>query len=85
MNVSSAPQMTEDFDQSARRLPERSPPTGISVLVVGAGVSGLLAALECWRKGHNVRIIEKSLMRLRSGRSLCPILRHSKLTNSDLR
>ncbi|KAF4627938.1 hypothetical protein G7Y89_g10216 [Cudoniella acicularis] len=36
------------------------PPTGITVLVVGAGVGGLMAALECVRKGHNVRIVEKS-------------------------
>lgn len=36
------------------------PPTGISVLVVGAGVGGLMAALECRRKGHDVRVVEKS-------------------------
>ena len=39
---------------------ERLPETGISVLIVGAGVGGICAALECWRKGHHVRIIEKS-------------------------
>jgi NADPH-dependent 2,4-dienoyl-CoA reductase/sulfur reductase-like enzyme len=36
------------------------PPTGISVLVVGAGVGGLMSALECWRKGHDVRVIERT-------------------------
>ena len=36
------------------------PPTGISVLIVGAGVGGLMAALECRRKGHNVRVVERS-------------------------
>ncbi|TVY43407.1 FAD-dependent monooxygenase [Lachnellula occidentalis] len=36
------------------------PPTGISVLVVGAGVGGLMAALECRRKGHDVRVVERS-------------------------
>lgn len=53
---------------SSGTLPERSPRTGISVLVVGGGVAGLLAALECWRKGHDVRILEKSLSRALSGK-----------------
>lgn len=39
----------------------------ISVLIVGAGVAGLAAALECTRYGHNVRIIEKAPSRLLSG------------------
>ena len=38
---------------------EIAPPTGISVLIVGAGVGGLVAALECTRKGHSVRIFER--------------------------
>ncbi|MCJ1405849.1 hypothetical protein MMC11_009079 [Xylographa trunciseda] len=40
--------------------PERYPLTGISVLVVGAGVGGIMTALECWRNGHDVRILERS-------------------------
>ncbi|KAF4488556.1 FAD-dependent monooxygenase fsr3 [Colletotrichum fructicola] len=36
------------------------PSTGINVLVVGGGPAGYLTALECWRKGHNVSILEKS-------------------------
>lgn len=36
------------------------PATGISVLVVGAGVGGLMAALECKRKGYDVRVIERT-------------------------
>ena len=35
-------------------------PSGINVLIVGAGVGGLVAALECNRKGHNVRVWERS-------------------------
>lgn len=38
----------------------RDPLTGISVLVVGAGPAGLYAALECWRKGHNPRVIDRA-------------------------
>jgi monoamine oxidase len=40
--------------QRASRLPERHAETGIDVLIVGAGMGGLMSALECWRKGHNV-------------------------------
>lgn len=43
------------------RLPNRHPETGINVLIVGAGMGGLMAALECWRKGHNVtKILERN-------------------------
>ncbi|ORY69636.1 putative monooxygenase [Pseudomassariella vexata] len=35
-------------------LPQRHPETHVNVLIVGAGFSGLLLALECWRKGLNV-------------------------------
>lgn len=38
----------------------RSERNGMSVLVSGAGVGGLMAALECWRTGFDVRIIERS-------------------------
>jgi 2-polyprenyl-6-methoxyphenol hydroxylase-like FAD-dependent oxidoreductase len=35
-------------------------PTGIDVLIVGTGLAGLTAALECTRKGHNVRVLERN-------------------------
>lgn len=38
---------------------ERYPSLDLSVLVVGGGVGGLLTALECWRKGCDVRVLEK--------------------------
>ena len=38
---------------------EREPDTGISVLVVGAGIAGLAFAIEAYRKGHDVRVIER--------------------------
>lgn len=38
---------------------QRFPPNGIKVIVVGAGVGGLGAALECWRKGCDVVVLER--------------------------
>lgn len=35
-------------------------PTGIDVLIVGTGLAGLVAALECIRKGHTVRVLERN-------------------------
>jgi 2-polyprenyl-6-methoxyphenol hydroxylase-like FAD-dependent oxidoreductase len=39
---------------------EREPSTGVSVLVVGAGIGGLTFAIEAYRKGHDVRVVERS-------------------------
>ncbi|AEO67891.1 6c11d7c0-7b97-4d7d-8895-171bbb25be76 [Thermothielavioides terrestris] len=39
---------------------ERLPPSGISVIIVGAGFAGLTAAIECDRKGHSVILLEKA-------------------------
>lgn len=36
------------------------PKSGIDVLIVGTGLAGLTAAIECVRKGHNVKIIERN-------------------------
>lgn len=51
-------------EESARRGIDatvmRYPETGIDVLIVGAGLGGLTCALECWRKGHNVQILDRS-------------------------
>jgi len=35
------------------------PSTGIDVLIVGTGLAGLTASIECARKGHNVRMLER--------------------------
>ncbi|KAJ4341958.1 hypothetical protein N0V95_007054 [Ascochyta clinopodiicola] len=49
---------------------EREPPTGISVLVVGAGIGGLTFAIEAYRKGHDIQVIERSPEGQYSGQSL---------------
>ncbi|KAK3361469.1 hypothetical protein B0T24DRAFT_585124 [Lasiosphaeria ovina] len=36
------------------------PSTGIEVLIVGTGLAGLTAAIECVRKGHSVRVLERN-------------------------
>jgi 2-polyprenyl-6-methoxyphenol hydroxylase-like FAD-dependent oxidoreductase len=38
----------------------RLPPTGIKIVIVGAGFAGLTAAIECDRKGHTVLLLDKS-------------------------
>lgn len=50
---------------------KREAPSGIDVLVVGAGLGGLFAAIELYRQGHDVRIIE-SKPRLEALGSLHP-------------
>ena len=39
---------------------EREPATGVSVLVIGGGIGGLTFAIEAYRKGHDVRVVERS-------------------------
>jgi 2-polyprenyl-6-methoxyphenol hydroxylase-like FAD-dependent oxidoreductase len=48
---------------------KRNAPNGISVIVSGAGVGGLMVALECWRKGCDVRIFERSAQNITTGQS----------------
>lgn len=36
----------------------REPPSGIKVIIVGAGFAGITAAIECDRKGHSVILLE---------------------------
>lgn len=38
----------------------RLSPTGISIIVAGGGVGGLMFALEAWRQGHDVKVFEKN-------------------------
>ena len=46
---------------------KRYPQTGIFVLIVGSGIGGLMSALECWRKGHSIQILERSAGPVYSG------------------
>ncbi|KDQ56254.1 hypothetical protein JAAARDRAFT_158238 [Jaapia argillacea MUCL 33604] len=39
-------------------MESRAPETGIKVIIVGAGFAGLTAAIECYRKGHDVLVLE---------------------------
>lgn len=41
--------------------PASPSPSGISLIIVGAGFAGLTLAIECTRKGHSAIILEKSL------------------------
>lgn len=50
----SSRQIGPNEQPGSSRLPEQHPGTGIDVLIVGAGMGGLMSALECWRKGHNI-------------------------------
>ena len=53
---------------------ERLPENGVKVIIAGAGVAGLQTALECWRKGCNVVVLEKSEALSSIGRCLFPPL-----------
>lgn len=55
----SQPSKTE-FDSSKAKPVGSYPPSDIDVLIVGTGLAGLTAALECTRKGHKVRILERN-------------------------
>ena len=48
--------LSASFIDGVKRCPEN----GINVVVIGAGVAGLQAALECWRKGCDVTVLEKA-------------------------
>lgn len=37
---------------------ETSPSSGISILICGGGLAGLACAIESYRKGHKVRVLE---------------------------
>lgn len=51
---------TDTFSANGHSDVQCDPSSGIAVLIVGAGIGGLVAAIECHRKGHNVRIWERS-------------------------
>lgn len=46
---------------------QRSPRTGINIIIVGAGPGGLFMALEAWRKGIDVHVLDQSSQLLTGG------------------
>lgn len=38
---------------------QRYPSSGLSILIVGGGIAGLGMAIEGYRKGHDVRVIDR--------------------------
>lgn len=48
---------------------------GVRAIVVGAGVGGLLTALECWRKGCDVVVLERAAAISPLGK-VSPVFRH---------
>lgn len=56
----------------------RSPSNGVKVVVVGAGVGGLAVALECWRKGCEVVVLERAAKLSPIGEELHTMLRQRK-------
>lgn len=55
MTPSSQPHLVEIVDGV-----NRYPRTGIKVIISGAGIGGMFAGLECWRKGNDVDILEQN-------------------------
>ncbi len=53
--------MALEIPKKHGRMPDfpKLPPSGIKVIIVGAGFAGLSAAIECDRKGHSVTLFEK--------------------------
>lgn len=51
---------------------QRLPVNGIKVVVIGGGVGGLGAALECWRKGCDVTVLERAEQPSPIGKSARP-------------
>ncbi|KAE9961681.1 hypothetical protein BLS_001539 [Venturia inaequalis] len=43
------------------------PSTGIEVLIIGTGPAGITAAIECVRKGHKVRVLERNKTEINTG------------------
>ncbi|KAE7996943.1 hypothetical protein FH972_001619 [Carpinus fangiana] len=62
---------TSNCDGAQKSLPQRHPVTGISVIIAGSGIGGLMAAIECWRKGHTVlKIFERNDAPIYTGDSI---------------
>lgn len=73
MSLHQAVDLDRDLSECSLKGVNFHPPTGISCLIVGAGVGGLMTALECVRKGHSVRVVERSPAPSTAGNSITSI------------
>lgn len=53
-----SPYMSETTNGGSIEEQEATKPSGIRVIIVGAGFAGITAAIECTRKGHSCIILE---------------------------
>ena len=54
-----APYMSEPSSlDDAQSAANEVKPSGIRIIIVGAGFAGITAAIECTRKGHSCLILE---------------------------
>ena len=54
-----APYMNEAASANGQSPASRDvKPSGIRVIIVGAGFAGIIAAIECTRKGHSCLVLE---------------------------
>ena len=55
---SDIPQTSNQAVESVHGDLKRAELSGIDVVIVGAGLGGMFAAIECYRQGHNVKMVE---------------------------
>lgn len=61
---------------------QREALSNIEVLIVGAGLGGLVAAIECYRQGHSPRVVESR--NEAEGVGECVVLQSCETSNPGL-
>jgi NADPH-dependent 2,4-dienoyl-CoA reductase/sulfur reductase-like enzyme len=57
IHIFTMPNTKNEFEETP--IFRRYPPSGINILVTGAGLGGLSFAIEAHRKGHDVCVIDR--------------------------